>query len=92
MTRIVIKQLIWDDYNRKHIQKHTVTVEEIEAVAKKFIVHERTRKGRYLIIGRNASRMLTIIINRKGTGIYYPVTARDAAKKERQKVYEKEKR
>lgn len=92
MTRIVIKQLIWDDWNIKHIQKHDVTVKDIEAVAKNFTVHAKAKKGRYLIIGRNNSRIITIIINRKGTGTYYPVTARDAAQKERQKVYEKENR
>lgn len=47
--------------------------------------------GRYAIFGRAGSRILTVIINRKGIGVYYPVTARDAAKKERQRVYKYEK-
>lgn len=90
MTRIKVKKLIWDDYNREHISKHKVSVEEVDEAGRNFLAHEKTKKGRYLIIGRVGARMLTVIINRKGTGIYYPVTARDSAKKERIKVYEKE--
>jgi len=92
MTRIIVKKLIWDDVNKEHIKKHNVTVGEVEEIAKHIISHQQTKKGRYLIIGRRGHRMLAVIINRKGTGIYYPVTARDAAKKERRRVYEKEKK
>ena len=91
MTRIVIKQLVWDDYNKKHIGKHNVTVEEIEKVSKNVIVHKRAKKGRFLITGRVEKRLISAVLNRKEAGIYYPITARDAAKKERRSVYEKEK-
>ena len=91
MTRIVIKQLIWDDYNKKHIGKHSVTVSEIEEVSKSIIVHKKAKKGRYLITGRAGKRLMSVVINRKRMGIYYPITARDAAKEERRSVYEKEK-
>ncbi len=91
MTKITIKELIWDQYNLEHIKKHNVTQKEVEEVAKSTLVHKKTTKSRYLIIGRSGTRILTVIVNRKGLGIYYPVTARDAAKKERRKVYEKEK-
>ncbi|MBI2018130.1 BrnT family toxin [Candidatus Daviesbacteria bacterium] len=92
MTRIIVRKLIWDEWNREHIKKHNVSQQEIEDVSKNVIAHEGTKQGRYLIIGRVGSRILTVIINRKETGIYYPVTARDAAKKERRKIYEKEKK
>ena len=91
MTRIVVKKLIWDKWNIEHIKKHNVSKEEAEETAKNMIAHEHTKQGRYLIVGRVGLRILTLIVNRKGTGIYYPVTVRDAAKKERRKVYEKEK-
>lgn len=90
MTRITVKKLIWDDYNRKHIKNHNVTVEDVEKAGRNFLAHKRAKKGRYMIIGRVGSRMITVIIKRQGTGTYYPITARDSAKKERQKVYEKE--
>lgn len=92
MTRIVIKKLVWDKQNVEHIKKHGVTVEEVESISRNIIAHKKAKQGRYLIIGRVGSRILTLIINRKGDGIYYPVTVRDAAKKERRHVYEKEKK
>lgn len=91
MTRIVIKKLVWDEYNSIHIKKHNVTVDEVEKIAKNIIVHKKAKKGRYLLTGRVENRILSIAVNRKGSGIYYPVTARDAARKERKSVYEKEK-
>lgn len=91
MTRIVVKKLIWDERNTEHIKKHNVTVGQVENLAKNAFIHERAKLGRYLIIGRVGSRILTLIVTRKGVGIYYPVTARDSAKKERRKLYEKEK-
>lgn len=91
MTRIVVKKLIWDEWNVEHIKKHKVTVSEVEKVAKNIIVHKRAKKGRYLITGRVDLRIISVAITRRGLGIYYPVTARDAAKKERKSVYEKEK-
>ncbi|MBI3289964.1 BrnT family toxin [Candidatus Microgenomates bacterium] len=76
----------------EHIKKHRVTVAEVEEVAKNIITHQRAKQGRYSIISRVGTRILTVIVNRRNTGNYYPVTARDAAKKERKKVYEKEKK
>ncbi len=91
MTRVIIKQFIWDEFNKTHIKKHNVTIDEVEKVSRNIIVHKRAKKGRYLITGRVENRIISVAISRKGTGIYYPITARDAAKEERQSVYEKEK-
>lgn len=92
MTRIVVKKLIWDKYNVRHIKKHHVVQDEVEKIVENIITHKKVKLGRYSIFGRVSSRILTVIIKRKGTGIYYPITARDAAKKERRKIYEKEKK
>jgi len=70
MTRIIIKEFIWDEYNLEHIRKHNVSQEEVEAVAKNIVTHKKAKKGRYVIIGRVGTRMLSVIINRKKTGIY----------------------
>ena len=91
MTRIVIKKLIWDEHNVEHIKKHNVTVIEVEEIAKSTVTHKKAKKGKYLIIGRAGSRILSVVIGRQGLGIYYPVTARDSDKKERRFLYEKEK-
>ena len=34
MTRIIVKELIWDSINREHIKKHNVTVTEVEEAGK----------------------------------------------------------
>lgn len=91
MTNVRVRKLIWNYVNRKHIKEHNVSVDQVEEIGKNQLTHLKGKKGRYLIIGRSGFRMLTVIISRKGQGIYYPVTARDAAKKERRRVYEKEK-
>lgn len=90
MTRIIVKKLIWDKINALHIKRHKVTQIEVDEASKNIITHKKVKLGRYAIFSRVGSRILTVIINRKNTGVYYPVTARDAAKKERRKVYEKE--
>lgn len=87
MTRIVFKELVWDEYNLEHIKKHKVSKEEVEE-AQEIIYHRRTYGGKYLATGRSGSRLITVIFRRKGLGKYYVITARDASKKERRKVYE----
>lgn len=90
MTRIVIKEIIWDKWNTSHIDKHNVTVEDVELAAKNIIAHEKAKNKRYAVFSRVGKRILTLIIRREKQSIYYLVTARDAAKKERRIVYEKE--
>lgn len=90
MTKIIVKELVWDEWNKEHIKKHKVSIDEVEYVIKNILIHQRADKGRYLIIGRCGLRILSLIVNRKGAGIYYLVTARDSAKRERRKLYEKE--
>lgn len=89
MTRIIVNELIWDKKNIEHIKKHNVSQDEVEE-AKEIIYHRRTYAGRYLGTGRSGSRLITIILRRHSLGKYYPVSARDASRKERRKVYEKE--
>jgi len=91
MTRIVIKKLIWDEFNTEHIKKHNVIKGEAEDVPKNMLAHKIGKKGRYIAIGRSGSRLLSLVLNRKDTGVYYVVTARDASKKERREIYDKEK-
>jgi uncharacterized DUF497 family protein len=92
MTRIVIKKLVWDEYNLELIKKHKVSVNEVEEAIKNLVTHTKGKKGKYIIIGRSGRRIISIIVGREKPNIYYPVSARDAAKKERKKVYEKERK
>lgn len=92
MTRIVIKELIFDEWNIEHIKKHNIEVLETIRAGKNIIYHKRAREGRYLAIGRSNTRLIALVLKRKATKRYYLVTARDASKKERRKVYAKEKK
>jgi len=92
MTRIVVRELVWDKYNFNHIKKHKVSGREVENAGGNLIYHKRSYKERYLLIGRTGSRLLTLVLKRISTGKYYPITARDSSKRERKVVYEKEKK
>ena len=89
MTRIIVKELVWDDWNLEHIKKHGISSEEVEQ-ARKIIYHRRAYGGKYLATGRSGKRLITMVLRHKSPGKYYVITARDASKKERKKVYEKE--
>lgn len=91
MTRIKIKKLVWDKWNIEHIKRHNVTLDEAEESVKNFIAHKKAKKGRYIAIGRSGSRLISLVVRRVSTGIYYPATVRDSSKKERKEIYEKEK-
>lgn len=91
MTRIIIKKLVWDKYNVDHIKKHNVTVDEVEEAVRNIITHKKAKLGRYLIMSRVGSRIISVAVSKQKAGVYYPATARDSAKKERRIVYEKEK-
>ncbi len=91
MTRIQLENLIWDLWNIKHIRKHNVLQKEVEEAVTNIIAHRMGYSGRIILIGRSRKRLVSVIISPKGVKTYYLVTARDADKKERQLVYEKEK-
>jgi len=91
MTKIKVKTIIWEEWNIKHIKKHNIVPSEVTEVGSSLIYHQKTRKERYIAIGRSGTRLITLILSRKDTGTYYLVTARDSNKKERRRVYDKEK-
>lgn len=92
MIKITIEQLVWDDWNIKHIKKHKVTKEEIEEAITHIVTHRQGYNRRIMLIGRTGTRILSIVVSKEQLDCYYIVTARDADKKERRKLYEKEKK
>lgn len=92
MTRIVVKKLIFDEWNREHIQRHSVTEEEIKEAGNNLVYHKRTYRGRYLAVGISGKRLIAMVLKREGPGKYYLITVRDAGKKERKVIYEKDKK
>ncbi len=90
MTKIELAQLIWDSWNKKHIKKHNVTVIEIEEAVVSISAHRMGYGRKIILIGRSGKRLLAMIMSHKEENKYYVVTVRDADKKERRLVYEKE--
>jgi len=90
MTRIKISQLIWDDWNIKHIQKHKVSVSEVELGIQNISAHRKGYSGRIVLIGRARKRILAILVKPKDNSKYYLVTVRDADRKERRLLYKNE--
>jgi uncharacterized DUF497 family protein len=88
---LVVRRLIWDTWNVAHIARHRVTPEEVEEVCQGTPVTSTTYKGRLRVVGPTADgRMLTAILAPTGApGVYYPITARPADRKER-RGYEEE--
>lgn len=81
---ISIDKLIWNDWNIVHIAKHNVTPDEVEQVCHSKYVTFETYKRRIALIGpTETGHMIFIILAPKEEGVYYPVTARVADRKER---------
>jgi uncharacterized protein len=82
---IFIRRLVWDSWNVVHIARHEVTPDEVEEVCHGEHIARQTYDERLFLIGPTLSgRMLVVILGPTNkSGIYYPVTARPASKKER---------
>lgn len=91
MMKIVIKKLVWDSWNPAHINKHNLSIDDVEEAARNMVAHKRAKRGRYIALGKSGKRIISIVINRVSKGVYYVVTARDSDKKERRIVYQYEK-
>lgn len=82
---IVIRSLIWDDWNVEHISKHNVFPAEVElSLADENAVFLRAKRGRVMVLGRAKNKLITTILSAQADeGVFYVVTSRDMAKKER---------
>ena len=83
---LVVRRLIWDPWNIGHIARHEVTPEEVEEVCHGDPVVQVGKQGRSLVFGPTGSgRMLAVVMDPESeeTGVYYPVTARPASRRER---------
>ncbi len=85
---VIVRLLIWDDFNTNHmVERHGVTPEEVDQVCQGEHFTTQGHTGRLRVIGpTHVGRMLTIILAPEPEpGVYYPVTARPASRKERQR-------
>lgn len=89
-----VRRLIWEpERNVTHIwDRHRLMPEDVESVCHGEHIVMEGYAGRLRVIGRIPDgRMLTVILApepERGDGVYYPVTARPAARKERARYRE----
>lgn len=75
--------LIWDEWNKKHIVKHGISIEEVEEVFQGKYEAVKSYRRRIQVSGSTESgRKLTIILSPEDrelkqyeNGVYYPITA-----------------
>jgi len=86
-----IDRLRWDPNNVGHIFRHGVRTNEVQEVVDGDSITRPGQRGRVLLTGPAvAGRMVTVVLEPEGGGVFYPVTARPASRKERRE-YQTEK-
>ncbi|HVC36031.1 MAG TPA: hypothetical protein VNE40_01105 [Candidatus Dormibacteraeota bacterium] len=82
---MLVRQLIWDNWNIAHIARHSVMPAEVEELCQADPQTEVANKGRIRITGAtNKGRIISAFLDPEpDTSAYYTVSARDASKKER---------
>jgi uncharacterized protein len=85
-----IRRLRFNDWNIDHIALHGVTPEEVEEACRIAPMFSETYRERLRLIGPTANgRMLTVILGPEEAGVFYPITARPASRKERRRYQER---
>lgn len=80
---VLVRGLIWDDWNRKHLAVHDVTPEEVEEICHcKHTAVESYRRRVQLIGSTKRGKRLVVILSPEdrnlqpyAEGIYYVITA-----------------
>ena len=82
---VEVRRLLWNSWNVRHIARHEVTPEEVEQICHRDHTVLAGHTGRIVLIGvTKGKRTVAVILESQGTeGVYYPVTARPASRKER---------
>lgn len=79
--------LIWDDFNKEHLKKHSVSVKEVEEACQNILGKFQAKNDRFLLIGKTKNdRVISMIAAVKGSTSIYIVTARDTSKNEKKHI------
>lgn len=81
---LIVRKLIWNAWNISHIVRHHVDSDEVETICHGDpLVLRGQQKNRLVLIGlTDEERILAVILESKGRGTYYPITAYPADKKD----------
>ena len=76
---------MWDSRNIQHIARHHVILDEVEEVCHQNpIVQRGTIKNRVVLLGMTFSdRLLRVVLENRGKGTYYPITAYDVGQEDK---------
>jgi len=76
---LLITELVWDDRNEAHIARHGIPRHEVEEVCfgRHWLLRSKRRNRKALFGQTLGGRYLLVIVEMRGRGVYYPVTARD---------------
>lgn len=79
--------LIWDDFNKDHLNKHSVSVNEVREACHNILGKFPAKNDRFLLIGKTKNdRVISMIAAVKGSTSIYIVTARDTSKNEKKYI------
>lgn len=88
---VFIRRLRWTTVNIAHIARHDIRPQEVTEVCVGDPVAREARQGRVIVLGPTTNgRILVVVLESEACGVYFPVTAWPASRKERQ-VYADEK-
>jgi uncharacterized DUF497 family protein len=92
--KLVIKSLIWDDWNVVHIARHDVLPNEVEEVCTGHRIEREAYRQRIFLVGATKKeRIVTVILEpTEEQGVYRPITAYDASKRSMKAYQEENKR
>lgn len=78
---LAVEKLIWDTQNVSHIARHHIVPEEIyEVCHEKPVVQRGTKRNRLVLLGFTSDdRLINVVLESRGKGSYYPITAYDAS-------------
>lgn len=78
---LIIGELIWDKRNTSHIARHHIVPEEIYEVCRdKPVIQQGTKRNRLVLLGNTSDdRLINVVLESRGKGSYYPITAYDAS-------------
>lgn len=80
----MIRKLIWDSWNIHHTARHNIIPEEVDEVCYgKPIIQRGKIYNRLILLGiTKDKRLLNVVLENRGGGSYYPVTAYDASRED----------
>lgn len=82
---LFVRKLVWDSWNIKHIYRHHIIPEEVEDICHSDpLVLRGQQKERLVLIGLSkANRMIAVVLEGQGRGVYYPITAYEPDEKDK---------